>query len=229
MGAIASQITSLTIVYSTFYSEADQRKHQSSASLAFVRGIQWGPVNSPHKCPVTRKMFPFDDVIMFRSNFTEIYSLGSKWQYDSISSDNGLAPNRRQAINCSNDGMFHWCIYASLGLNDSVWIHCLTNIGIAIIKIRQLWDQIRPSCLFNGNSYSGKTHLYIELTPCHFMVIVAMALMCIPGASFNMSMSSYQYRNPIVEIRWSYDHLISKMGFPILVRWHLYVELAPRK
>ena len=99
----------------------------------------------------------------------------------------------------------------------------------AIIKIRQLWDQIRPSCLFNGNSYSGKTHLYIELTPCHFMVIVAMALMCIPGASFNMSMSSYQYRNPIVEIRWSYDHLISKMGFPILVRWHLYVELAPRK
>ena len=39
MGAIASQITSLTIVYSTVYSDADQRKHQSSASLAFVRGI----------------------------------------------------------------------------------------------------------------------------------------------------------------------------------------------
>ena len=64
MGAIASQITSLTIVYSTVYSDADQRKHQSSASLAFVRGFQRGPVNSPHKCPVTRKMFPFDDVIM---------------------------------------------------------------------------------------------------------------------------------------------------------------------
>ena len=39
MGAIASQITSLTIVYSIVYSDADQRKHQSSASLAFVRGI----------------------------------------------------------------------------------------------------------------------------------------------------------------------------------------------
>ena len=64
MGAIASQITSLTIVYSTIYSDADQRKHQSSASLAFVRGIHRGPVNSPHKWPVTRKMFPFDDVIM---------------------------------------------------------------------------------------------------------------------------------------------------------------------
>ena len=55
MGAITSQITSLTIVYSTVYSGADQRKHKSSASLAFVWGIKW---------PVTRKMFPFDDVIM---------------------------------------------------------------------------------------------------------------------------------------------------------------------
>ena len=65
MGAIASQITSLTIVYSTVYSGADQSKHQSSASLAFVWGIHRGPVNSPHKWPVTRKMFPLDDVIMF--------------------------------------------------------------------------------------------------------------------------------------------------------------------
>ena len=41
-----------------------QRKHQRSASLTFVRGIHRWPVNSPHKLPVTRKMFPFDDVIM---------------------------------------------------------------------------------------------------------------------------------------------------------------------
>ena len=64
MGVMASQINSLTIVYSTVYSGADQRKHQSGASLAFVRGIHRSPVNSPHKGPVTRKMFPFDDVIM---------------------------------------------------------------------------------------------------------------------------------------------------------------------
>ena len=70
MGEIASQITILTIVYSTVYSDADQRKHQSSASLAFVRGIHRGLVNSPHKWPVTRKMFPFDDVIMNADNTT---------------------------------------------------------------------------------------------------------------------------------------------------------------
>ena len=63
-GAIASQITSLTIVYSTVYSDEDQRKLQSSASLAFVWGTHRGPMNSPHKWPVTRKIFPFDDVIM---------------------------------------------------------------------------------------------------------------------------------------------------------------------
>ena len=64
MGAIASQITILTIVYLTVYLDEYQRKHQSSASPAFVRRIHREPVNSPHKWPVTRKMFPFDDVIM---------------------------------------------------------------------------------------------------------------------------------------------------------------------
>ena len=68
MGTIASQITSLAIVYSIVYSDADQRIYQCSASLAFVRGIHRRPVNSPHKWPVTRKMFPFDDVIMTLSN-----------------------------------------------------------------------------------------------------------------------------------------------------------------
>ena len=67
MGTIASQVTSLTIDYSTVYSGADQRKHKSSASLAFVWGIHRRPVNSPHKWPVTRKMFPFDDVIMYQT------------------------------------------------------------------------------------------------------------------------------------------------------------------
>ena len=83
IGAMASQITSLTIVYSTVYPGADQRKHQSSASLAFARGIHRWPGNSPHKWPVTRKMFPFDDVIMIMqhivASFKQITDFRQRW------------------------------------------------------------------------------------------------------------------------------------------------------
>ena len=65
MGTIASQITSLTIIYSIVYSGTDQRKHQSSASLAFVRRIHRWSVNSPRIWPVPRKILPFDDAIMY--------------------------------------------------------------------------------------------------------------------------------------------------------------------
>ena len=65
MGAMVSQIISLTIVYSTVCSGAGQRKHQSSTSLDFMRGFHRWPVDSPHKGPITRKMFPYQDVIMW--------------------------------------------------------------------------------------------------------------------------------------------------------------------
>ena len=71
VGVMASQITIFTIVYSIVHSGADRRKHQNSASLASARGIQRWPVNSPHNWPVTRKTFPFVDVIM-------------KWPYRSV-------------------------------------------------------------------------------------------------------------------------------------------------
>ena len=61
---MTSQITGVLIICLNVCSVADQRKHQSPMSLAFVRGIHRWQVNSPHKGPVTRKMFPFDDVIM---------------------------------------------------------------------------------------------------------------------------------------------------------------------
>ena len=64
MSAMASQITGVLIVCSTVCSGAAQRKHQSHASLAFLRGIHRSPVDSPHKESVTRKIFPFDDVIL---------------------------------------------------------------------------------------------------------------------------------------------------------------------
>ena len=63
---MASKITSFTSVYSAVYSGADNRKPQSFASLAFVWGIHRWPVNSPHKWPVTRKMFAFDYVVMLQ-------------------------------------------------------------------------------------------------------------------------------------------------------------------
>ena len=63
ISAMASQITGVSIDHSNVCSGADQRKYQSPASLAFVRGISLRPVDSPHKGPVTQKMFPFDVII----------------------------------------------------------------------------------------------------------------------------------------------------------------------
>ena len=56
----------VSIVYSTVCSGVDQRKYLTFTTLAFVRGIHRWPVDSPHKGPVTRKMFPFDDVIILK-------------------------------------------------------------------------------------------------------------------------------------------------------------------
>ena len=105
MDAMASQITSLTNVYSTVYSDADQRKHQSSASLASVRGIHRGPVNSPHKGPVRRKMFPFDDVTMM-SHFS-----GHPTVYSKLFRANNTETTK---------ALDHWRLY--WGSTDSRWI-----------------------------------------------------------------------------------------------------------
>ena len=64
MSAMAPQNMRVSIVCSAVCSGADQRKHQSFASLAFVKVIHRWPVDSPHKGPVTRIIFPFDDVII---------------------------------------------------------------------------------------------------------------------------------------------------------------------
>ena len=61
---MASQISSLTAVYSTVYSDADQKKTSKLRVTDLCVGNSPGPVNSSHKGPVTREMFPFDDVIM---------------------------------------------------------------------------------------------------------------------------------------------------------------------
>ena len=104
MNAMASQITCVSVVYSTVVSDADPRIHQSSASLAFVRGIHRWPVNSPPKRLVTRTMFPFDDVIM-----------------KELTKDTDSSPVRANyGVNFVNSGYLHFYFCPVCAVNTSV-------------------------------------------------------------------------------------------------------------
>ena len=134
IGAMVSRITNLTIVYSTVYSGADQRKHQSSALLAFMRGIHLRPVNSPHKWPLTRKMFPFDDVITnelintmrgggkMTSSLQRIFSNMITWIKSLIQHCFQQWLVTEQATNhyLNQWSPDYWRIYASLDLDDLI-------------------------------------------------------------------------------------------------------------
>ena len=119
---VVSQITSVRVVYSIVYSDADQRKTSKLSVTGHCGGISPGPVNSPHKGPVTRKMFPFDDAIMKNQatsmdNANQIYILlnqflkkilnllWSEIHYITPPAADAWPPNRRQAN--SND---HACL-----------------------------------------------------------------------------------------------------------------------
>ena len=102
-GAIASQITSPAIVYSTLYSGTHQRKHQSSASLAVVWGIHQWPVNSPHKGPVTQKMFPFDDVIMYTVSSRLPPALFFAWNHSIVMLWLVLTSRNSKRVSCEID------------------------------------------------------------------------------------------------------------------------------
>ena len=152
MGTVASQITSLTIVYSTVYSDADQRKHQSFASLAFVRGIHRGPVNSPHKWPVTWKMFPFDDVVM-----TMALSNICPWHWHIEAIFNKETSNIpltggciimpilslwQSAVLPVTTKMVYWQLSVSVSHwgTVSIWRRCFTSISIG--KIRRSFTNV---------------------------------------------------------------------------------------
>ena len=104
MGAMASQITGISIVYSTVCSDADQRKYQSSALLAFVKGIH-------------RKIFPFEDAIMSAI-------VGRGWFYQRLVLKFRREPLRPQS--CHDANFVHWSL---LELNDAkTW----TNVKLVV-------------------------------------------------------------------------------------------------
>ena len=150
MGTMASQITSHTIVYSTVYSGTDERKHQNSASLAIVRGIHRRTVNSPHKWPVTRKMFPFDDVIMFASNFwtqNALMQLASAFTgYLYYLTTIKLVPHTRKR-KCHFDEIFFHCMAAIPGCSASC--HFTRNFAIGCPGFCQL--SVSPMTKMSSN------------------------------------------------------------------------------
>ena len=129
MGTIASQIISLTsdCLLSIVYSDAGQRKHQSSASLAFVRGIRRGPVNSPHRCQYRGKCF---------------HLVTSTCQYDYF--QQGYSPNRQHehAPYGFESRTYNLKITATIDAELGAFIGRLRSNNLATLKSlsNRFWD-----------------------------------------------------------------------------------------
>ena len=181
MGEMASQITSLTIVYSIVHSGADQRKHQSSASLAFVRGIHRWPVNSPHKWPVTWKMFPFDDVIMIALDVSQINSSPPSAAYMRRWIGSGLV----QVMACR--------LFGAKPLPQPMFAYCRLDF----------WEQISMKfesefCYFHARKFNLETILSRrdELTNWSGNIMISTKLSSEKNKTntlFNLQLLSFQY------------------------------------
>ena len=112
IGAMASQIAGVSIVYSTVCSGTNQIKQQSSASLAFVRGIHRWSGNSPHKGSVTRKVFPFNAVIMSSISAFHLYILQGTWWVVF-----------HQYYHNLSFFIFTWIIHDAIYANATMWNH----------------------------------------------------------------------------------------------------------
>ena len=125
MSVMASQITSLTIAYSIFYLSADQRKHQSSALLAFVRRIHRRLMNSLHKGPVMQKMFPFNDVIM--TKFSSYWSTMIFQVYVEESSAELMWNEKWILIGLASLCRAFWPMYKQICEKLQMRLHCNEN------------------------------------------------------------------------------------------------------
>ena len=189
MGTMASQITSLTIDYSTFYSGTDHRSilhddvikrkhfsrywpfvlgiHQSpvnSASLAFVWGIHRWLVNSQHKWPVTRKMCPFDDVVMQNRKIIENNNIFHISLTYSVRTCYGLIPS---IGGLATTGKYKWCMIDGITCFNpntvfrGIWMPIITVLLSTDEGFFVYWMLIGHLCT-DGMSFYGCIHWTTE-------------------------------------------------------------------
>ena len=147
MTIMASQITSVSIVCWTVCSGTDQRKHQSSASLAFVGGIHRWPVNSLHKGPITWKLFPFDDVIMLMA-LCEVNPLViSELPLQRASNAENLFDTLLLSwISCWTNNQVHGYWLVILDTMTLTWPHCNISVIFQTLceKVWYKWKESIP-------------------------------------------------------------------------------------
>ena len=163
MSAMASQITGVTIVYSTVCHGADQRKHLSFASLAFVMEIHRWPVDSPHKGQVTRKMVPFDDIIMdFVPDISHVYI----WWWSNLAYFQSLPSLRLgKFIECDNTILIHFC--GLLFLHKTKYKYFPMAIRgkmfkIQLIEVVYALNSIRTGCFIHSNKSPMRDHVFVR-------------------------------------------------------------------
>ena len=170
MGTIASQITRLTIVYWTVYSDANERKHQSSAPLAFGRGIQRGPVNSLHKWPVTRKMFPFDDVIMHMPEWMLTCQLHFREQNSVTLRQFTMVFIYEMELGNNDSRISQLCSCVHVLINliriGSMTSHTSTNRVMHVFLIINHWASIHYWVAFNQTLLNATSSYNLSKVPC---------------------------------------------------------------
>ena len=121
---------------SNVYSGADQRKHQSSASLGFVWEIHRWPVNSSHKWPVTRRMLPFDDVITLMHVVNHSTIAGQLWCSNIWHNSRFVSPSPR---------------HVQISFIFGVWPFCLTDLFL-FMSIELDGGMDKSWCIYQNNS-----------------------------------------------------------------------------
>ena len=205
MGTMASQITSLTSVYSTVYSGADQLKHQSSASLAFVRGIYRWSVNSTHKGPATRNMFPLDDVIMIIQNliawrWLDSLSIKKKYYFDHLYFDMpGCREISFDMIGYTYYFFISYNIYAIICICVAVWtsfFYCdmiTITMHLPIIIKRLSWNETVRVCW----------HVLLVLTRNYHLVVIT--------SQFGGSLHGVCFNNPMFTMNSGRNRTIDRL------------------